>query len=94
MRTLSCTEAQLELASELVEAFDRAAMPAATRLVEIPYYQCGYYGMHLAVDLGSDDWSSWSEFTASRDAVPLGETRGSEYDIFSGHWVLRAVVRE
>ncbi|HEY0135651.1 MAG TPA: hypothetical protein VGB85_16320 [Nannocystis sp.] len=62
---------------------------AVERATTIPYYQCGYYDVHLAIDMASSDWSRWVEVRRDGPPCPLGEARGHEYDIFSGHLVLR-----
>lgn len=59
------------------------------RATTIPLYQCGYYNMHLAIDMASPHWSRWVEVRRDGQHLPLGKARGQEYDIFSGHVVLR-----
>ena len=45
--------------------------------------------MHLAIDMASPHWSRWVEVRRDGQHLPLGKVRGQEYDIFSGHVVLR-----
>jgi len=80
---------ELQDARTLLRVLGSADVTAIERAITIPYYQCGYYDCHLAIDMASPDWSRWLEVKRDGTLCPLGEARGQEFDIFSGHIVLR-----
>ena len=81
----------LELADAraLLALLASADVTAVERAITLPFYQCGYYDVHLAIDMASPDWSHWVEVRRDGARCPLGKARGKEYDIFSGHVVIR-----
>lgn len=80
---------ELQDACSLLLLLGAADVTTIERAITIPYYQCGYYDCHLAIDNGSPDWSRWVEVKRDGTLCPLGHGRGQEFDIFSGHLVLR-----
>ena len=79
---------QLADARALLLLLAGADVTAVERTITIPYYQCGYYDIHLAIDMASPDWTRWVEVRSDATHCALGEARGDEYDLFSGHTLL------
>ncbi len=79
----------LTRAVETLSFCTRSGIAACTSMRKIPYYECGYYDMHLAVDCGVEDRAQWRELTTNGEACAFGDARGDELDIFSGYRLLR-----